>query len=545
MRKCCCVIPAQLGAALLVVSTLFAAEVEKTTVMVPMRDGIRLATDVYLPAEWQDPMPVLLKRTPYNKNTDGVDFSQVTGQHGYGLVIQDMRGRFASEDEDHVVFLNDGWSKRRDGHDTLEWIAAQPWCNGRVATYGGSARGISQNMLAPGAPDVLRAQHVGVAFSDMYHQAAHQGGSFRKALVENWLRGSKFHPKNLETFRAHEAYNAFWEQLAPESQADRVNAPGVFSGGWYDIFLQGTINSFVNIQTRGGPAARGNCRLVIGPWAHGTFDELTYPANSKQHPLAGDMNRFFEHHLKGVNNGVLDDKPVHYYVMGDPEDPGAAGNHWRAADVWPPESEPIVAYFHADGRLALEEPMDADAQLVYRFDPSDPVPTVGGQNMTIPKGPMDQRRVESRPDVLVFTGDVLEEPIEITGRIRARLHVSSDCPDTDFTVKLCDVYPDGRSMLVTDGIQKAKFRESCLKAKPLEEGEVYELDVDLWSTSLVFNRGHRVRVTVSSSNYPRFDPNPNTGQPWTPDCDTRVATNRLYVSRQRPSQIILPRYREQ
>jgi predicted acyl esterase len=525
-----------------VVSALSAAEIEQTTVMVAMRDGTRLATDVYLPADWQEPMPVLLKRTPYNKDTDGVEFAPVACGHGYGVVIQDMRGRFASEDEDHVVFLNDGWTERRDGHDTLKWIAEQRWCNGKVGTFGGSARGISQNMLAVGAPDVLKAQHVGVAFSSMYHQAAYQGGSFRKALVENWLRGNHFHPKSLETFRAHEAYDAFWEELDPESQAQRVNAPGVFVGGWYDIFLQGTINSFVSIHGRGGAKARGNCRLIIGPWAHGTFDELTYPENSDQRPEAGDMGRFFEYWLKEADNGATDDKPVHYYVMGDPEDPDAPGNYWRAADAWPPPSQPLLAYFHDDGRLALEEPAGDDTGLTYRYDPSDPVPTVGGHNMTIPKGPMDQRRVESRPDVLTFTSHVLDAPVEITGRIRAKLYVSSDCPDTDFTVKLCDVYPDGRSMLVTDGIQKAKFRESYREAKLLEEGNVYELKVDLWSTSLVFHRGHRVRVAVSSSNFPRFDPNPNTGEPWTPEGETRVATNTLHVSRRHPSHIILPKY---
>ena len=163
--------------------------------------------------------------------------------------------------------------------------------------------------------------------------------------------------------------------------------------------------------------------------------------------------------------------------------------------------------------------------------------------MTIPKGPMDQRRVESRPDVLVFTSDALDASVEITGRIRAKLYISSDCADTDFTVKLSDVYPDGRSMLVTDGIQKAKFRESCRQSKLLEAGEVYELTVDLWSTSLVFDRGHRVRVAVSSSNFPRFDPNPNTGKPWTPECDTRVATNTLHLSVRHPSHVILPKYR--
>ncbi len=202
MRKRCYAISALFGIVpLLMALAASAAEVEKTTIMVPMRDDTKLATDVYLPADWKMPMPVLLKRTPYNKNTDDVDFARVAARHGYAFVIQDMRGRFASEGEDHIVFHNDGWGKRRDGHDTLNWIAEQPWCNGRVATFGGSARGITQNMLAPGAPDVLKAQHVGVAFSNMYTQAAYQGGSFRKALVENWLGGNHFHPKSLEVFR--------------------------------------------------------------------------------------------------------------------------------------------------------------------------------------------------------------------------------------------------------------------------------------------------------------------------------------------------------
>ena len=527
--------------ALVAVSPGLAAEVEKTTEMVAMRDGIKLATDVYLPRDWQDPLPILLKRTPYNKATDDPEFATVAVEHGYGLVIQDMRGRFASEGEDHVVFHNDGWTERRDGHDTLDWIAEQPWCNGKLATIGGSARGITQNMLAPGAPDVLKAQHVGVAFSSMYHQAAYQGGSFRKALVENWLGGNRFHPKSLETFRANEAYNAFWTELNAEAQAERVNAPGVFVGGWYDIFLQGTINAFANIQEKGGPNARGNCRLIVGPWAHGTFDELEYPENSRKHPKAGDLGRFVEHWLKGADNGVPDDQPVHYYVMGDPEDPDAAGNFWRAASSWPPRSEPLLAFLHPDGELSLDRPKK-ESELTYRYDPGDPVPTVGGQNMTISKGPMDQRQVESRPDVLVFTSHALDSPIEITGRIRAKLYVSSDCPDTDFTVKLCDVYPDGRSMLVTDGVRKAKFRKSFNKPELLTPGEVVEVDVDLWSTSIVFARGHRVRVSVSSSNFPRFDPNPNTGQPWTPDGETRVATNSLRLSAEYPSHIVLPRY---
>ena len=253
------------------------------------------------------------------------------------------------------------------------------------------------------------------------------------------------------------------------------------------------------------------------------------------------MLRFFAHWLKDEKNGVPDDKPVHYYVMGDPEDPKAPGNFWRAADNWPPPSKPTHFYFHLDGSLARALPTE-DGNRTYKYDPHDPVPTVGGQNLNIPKGPMDQRKVESRPDVLLFTTDTLPEPIEVTGRIRARLYIESDCPDTDFTVKLTDVYPDGRSMLVTDGILRARFREGFTNEVFMEPGKVYELTVDLWSTSIIFNRGHKIRVAISSSNDPRFDPNPNTGKPFRADKETRVATNTLHLSRKHPSHVILPMY---
>jgi len=230
---------------------------------------------------------------------------------------------------------------------------------------------------------------------------------------------------------------------------------------------------------------------------------------------------------------------VHYYVMGDPEDKNAPGNFWRSADTWPPPAAVTPFYLHADHTLRRAKPGGAE-QLAYRYDPEHPVPTLGGQNLQLSKGPMDQRPVESRPDVLLFTTEPLSEPVEVTGRITARLSVSSDCPDTDFTVKLSDVYPDGRSMLVTDGIRRASLRRSYEKREPLKAGRVYELDVDLWSTSLVFNRGHRIRVAVSSSNAPRFEPNPNTGVPHFTPGRGRVATNTLHLSSRSPSRLLLP-----
>jgi len=393
------------------------------------------------------------------------------------------------------------------------------------------------------APKSLKAQWVFVAFSDMYSQCAYPGGVWRTSLMETWLKMNKFDPKSLQTFLAHPNYDDFWSELNPEARAADVNTPAIFFGGWYDIFVQGTLNSFQTIHNQGGPRARGNCRLVIGPYAHGTFEELKYPPNSAipNAPIAGEAFRFFDHWAKRADNGADKDRPVHYYVMGDPEAQDAPGNFWRAADNWPPPSKSTNFYFHADGALTKTKPAGG-RELTFKYDPKNPVPTVGGQNLVLPKGPMDQRKIEGRDDVLLFTTETLTEPLEVTGRITATLHVSSNCPDTDFTVKLTDVYPDGRSMLVTDGILRARHRLGFGREHFLEPGEIYEITVDLWSTSLIFNRGHKLRVAISSSNAPRFDPNPNTGKSFRADAETRVATNTVHVSRRHASRIILPIY---
>ncbi len=512
-----------------------------TQQMVPMQDGTKLATDVYLPAGGKGPFPVLLSRTPYGKSGGAAGFAAVACARGYAVVSQDIRGRGKSEGSDAIIFRNDGWGKVHDGQDTIAWVAAQPWCNGKVGSFGGSALGIVQNMTAPGAPDALQAQLVQVAYSDMYSQAAYEGGAWRKALIEDWLRLTNMSDVNLKTFVAHPRYDAFWADMNPEAQAARVNAPAVFFGGWYDIFLQGTINSFVAIQDHGGPRAKGHCRLVIAPVAHGPFNELKYPANVRtKMPRAADGLSWFDYVLCGKDNAVARERPVQYYVMGDPTDDQAPGNFWRGADAWPPPAAVTPFYLHPDGKLVRDQAPAGEGSRTYQYDPDKPVPTVGGQELFLARGPMDQRKVESRPDVLVFTTDVLDRPVEVTGRITAKLFISSDCPDTDFTVKLTDVYPDGRSMLVTDGIRRARYRRSFEREDFLKPGEVYELDVDLWSTSLVFNKGHRIRADVSSSNAPRFEPNPNTGHAFRADKETRVATNTVYFSHDRASQVLLP-----
>jgi predicted acyl esterase len=506
-----------------------------------MSDGVKLATDVYLPDKGAGPYPTILIRTPYNKNGLKASAAHLRPL-GYAVVTQDMRGRFASEGHHAIIFGNDGIGGRhQDGHDTIAWIAEQPWSNGKVATWGASASGIVQNMATPGAPPALQGQVVIMAFSDYYHQAAYQGGVWRKELLEGWLKSQKMEEVNLPTFLEHAAYDDFWKALNAEAHAKRVNAPGVFVGGWYDIFLQGTINSFVTIHNEGGPDARGKCFLVIGPQAHGGFtQQVNYPhAGDAPINMLAPMN-LVGHWIKGekLSQPLA---PVHYYVMGDTKDPAAPGNFWRSVENWPPPSRATPFYMHADRELQREPPTK-DGKLTYQYDPQNPVPTLGGQNLIISKGPMDQRPLEVRDDVLVFTSEPLAEPFEATGKITAKLFISSDCPDTDFTVKLCDVFPDGESRLVADGIQRASLRRSFEQRELLQPGEVYELAVDLWSTSLIFNRGHRIRIAVSSSNAPRFEPNPNTGEPHLEDGKTRVANNTLHLSPAHPSHILLPRY---
>jgi predicted acyl esterase len=508
--------------------------------MVAMADGVKLATDIYLPKFQGPKFPTILIRTPYNKAGNAAT-AKLVNLLGYALVVQDMRGRFASEGHHAIIFGNDGLGgKHQDGHDTLKWIAEQEWSDGQVVTYGQSALGIAQNMAAPNAPAALKGQVVGVAFSDYYHQGAYQGGVWREELLGGWLKQTKMDDVNLPTFLEHTTYDDFWKKLSAESNAADVNAPGVFVGGWYDIFVQGTINSFVEIQSRGGPQARGKCFLVIAPIAHGNFDEpVAYP-NGANAPvsLVAPMN-IIETWIGKANKEVAALKPVHYYVMGDCSTPKAPGNYWRSADAWPPPSKSTSFYLHADKSLQ-REPTQGDEKLAYKYDPEKPVPTRGGQNLIIAKGPMDQRPVESRPDVLLFTTEPLAEPLEVTGRITARIFISSDCPDTDFTVKLSDVHPDGKSLLVTDGIRRASLRNTYEKHEPLVAGEVYELEVDLWSTSLVFNKGHQIRLAISSSNAPRFEPNPNTGERHFKAGKSRVATNTLHLAEKYPSRILLP-----
>ena len=500
---------------------------------VPMRDGQVLPTDVYLPRFPQGCYPAVLVRTPNGRESITKLQARMVCNKGFALVVQDMRGSRPGLGEE-MLFVRD----QADGHDTLQWIAAQPWCNGCIATWGPSAMGFTQNLLAPRAPSALRAQHVVMAFSNMYAQAAYQGGAFRQEMVQAWLSDRYRGAEMLALVRQHPTYDDFWAALNPELQAESVNAPAVFWGGWHDAFVEGTIRSFQTIHNQGGPGARGRCRLILGPWAHHDLRMLVDPRNAECFPRAADPLRFFRYWLEGEANGVPCDPPVHYYVMGDSCDP-ASGTGWRTADNWPPPTIPHTLYLHPNGGLRVHVPRQS-ASRTYVYDPQRPVPTLGGRNYALPAGPMDQQPVESRPDVLVFTSDELNEPLEVVGMVEARLFVSSDAPDTDFTVKLTDVFPDGRSMLVTDGILRASLREGFDRQVPLVPGRVYGIRVEVGSTAYVFGRGHRVRVAISSSNWPRFEANPNVGPSASPGSPPRVAHNTLHLGLPHASLLILP-----
>ncbi len=502
------------------------APLNPTVVMLPMPDGVRLATDVYLP-DGPGPWPTILVRTPYSRRGwSGRDVAPPLLARGYAVVAQDTRGRFESEGTDDV-FL----SATQDGQATLRWIAAQPWSDGRIATWGPSALGIVQYMLAPNAPDALRCQLVALATPDLYSHAVFPGGVFRQSLAEGWLRaqGSEF---LLDVWRAHALKDAFWEAVDISGRYAQVHVPALHIGGWYDVFAQGTLDAFVGYQTQGGPGAAGQQYLIMGPWTHmGTGrrqqGELTYPPNAEMDLVQVTME-WFDACLLGREGEVRHWPAVRYYLMGDVDDPDAPGNEWREADAWPLPTTEMALYLHGGGVLSTAPPPAGEPGDTLVYDPADPSPTVCGANLLIPAGPCDQRAVEARHDALVYSTPPLESPLEVTGRVRVRLWLVSDAPDTDLAVRLTDVYPDGRSMLVTDGILRASFRSHGLYPEPMVPGRPYELEIDIGSTAIAFNAGHRVRIIITASNAPRFAASP------------AAVTNTVLHDAAHPSALLLP-----
>ena len=511
---------------------------DKSTHMVAMSDGVKLATDVYMPRR-KGPFPVILTRTPYNKSRQR--WGAAVAMSGYVVVAQDMRGRFASGGE-NVPFVGCGWGKYRDGAETIAWIMKQSWCNGKIGTTGASAGGITQNLLACTTPKGLKAQYIQVAAGSLFHHATYVGGAMRASQVLGWLKSNRFDPKAATLMRKHTLYDEYWQEFDSIARQAVINVPAVHVGGWFDTFCQGTIDSFVSRQYHGARGAKGTQKLVMGPWAHA----IGRPAGRMPFPNAKPPAKYsaiawFAHTLQGKANGVKDLPAVAYYVMGDISDKKAPGNEWRYADRWPIPASQTPYYIHKDKTLSPAAPETPSPSCrSYTFDPKDPCPTRGGRNLNLPAGPLDQTRVEARPDVLTFTSKPLEKPLEVTGHVTASIFLVSTAVDTDISVRLCDVYPDGKSYLMAEGMLRCRKRESMSKDIPLTPGKLYEVSVDCWSTSIIFNAGHRIRISITSSNYPRFDRNPGTGQPWTDGCKFVKQTNKIYCDTKHPSRIVLP-----
>lgn len=512
-------------------------------VMIPAADGTQLATDVYLPFG-SGPWPVILIRTPYDK--DGMwEVCFGLTLLDYACVAQDTRGRFDSGG-DNTVFRDDA----SDGRVTVEWVADQDWCDGHVGMFGGSAFAIPQYLLAPGADPALRSIAPVVATPDLYHHAFLQGGAIREALAVNWLEDQDaggFY----DEVRQHRLKSDWWDPVEVIAHARSVHASGLHVGGWYDIFGQGTLDGFSTFQGEGGSGAAGKQYLVMGPWTHGDLfsrraGDLTYPPNAVLDPL-DLLLPWYDATLRDDPSAIDDWPPVRAYLMGAVDEPGAPGNVWIALDRWPPRASRVELFMSETGGLEVSPPTAGQLELVS--DPSYPVATLGGANLfpdlmvegrPMGDGPRDQRPIEERGDVLVFSTEPLSEPLAVAGPVRCMLWLIPDTADLDLAVRLTDVYPDGRSMLVLDGIGRARMRCDDERECLLTPGEPVAITVDLWSTAMVFNAGHRVRVSVSGSNWPRFEVNPNEGGDLNDPASPVVAHPMLRFGSDHPSRLELP-----
>ncbi len=520
---------------------------------IEMRDGARLFATVILPGdpEREGPWPVVLRRNVYGR-VFAVD-AYLDVFRGYAAVIGEMRGT-GENDGEFRFFEDDGWGELQDGADTVAWVKSQPWCNGRIGTVGGSALGMAQTLMA-GATTDLTCQVIEAAPANFYSELFYQGGVMRRAVLHQALFVLGRPAADLTRWKEHPCFDDYWRQFDVNARIDQVNAPALHIGGWWDTFQQATLDHFVARQYHGGEGARGNQRLLMRATTHAPFPPgfaFNVPDYLQVFTAAPPQwNRFMDHWLKGDDNGVAEEPPVQYYVIGDDTAHRGPGWEWRTANHWPPfPYEPTPYYLSANATLTPNMDIAQAGHLSFTFDPDQPVPSLGGADLFglsdgryFSWGPWDQRPVSDRDDILRFETPPLDEPLEITGRVRLQLFISSSAVDTDFTAKLIDIYPDGdgREMLMLDSIQRVKFREGYENPlPPLSPDDIVEVEIDLWSISLVFNRGHRIGLHISSSNYPRFEVNPNNGDDFPGAHDPVIAQNTVHVGSQFPSVLMLP-----
>ena len=568
----------------------------ETNVAAAMRDGTTLYADVYRP-DGPGPFPTILQRTPYDKT------SPLAGQMldpmkaakaGFALVIQDTRGRYTSGGA-FYCFVDD----INDGYDTVEWAASQPWSSGRVGMIGASYVGATQWLCATTRPPHLVAIAPNVTASNYHDGWTYQGGAFELGFNASWTllqltlanfkthSGAKSIPqaRQAELIKSvdgmtdaflhlplkempqlsggladyyydwlkHPSFDDYWKKLCIEDQHSNISTPALNIGGWYDIFLGGTIRNYQGMRKNAATEeARNGQKLIIGPWNHSSRG--TSMAGGQYFGVAADAMalgldeihlRWYEHWLKGEDTGMMDEPPVKIFVMGD--------DVWRDENEWPLARAQTTRYFlhsggnantlHGDGGLSPEAPGDESPD-VFLYNPANPVPTRGGQLCCNPyfasSGAFDQNEIEQRSDVLVYSTPTLERDVEVTGPITLTLWAATSATDTDFTAKLVDVCEDGCARNLTDGIIRARYRESMSTPSLVEPKRAYCYTIDLWATSNVFKAGHKIRLEVSSSNFPRFDRNTNTGGVIAEDTELKPAVQTILHDAAHPSHVSLP-----
>lgn len=518
-----------------------------------LRDGVKLAANVFQPAG-NGPWPVVLSRTPYLK--DGridrerdpkgaenrkrlVEQAKRYTDAGYVFVVQDVRGKGRSQGF-YAAFEND----IEDGYDAVEWAGTQPWSNGKVGMTGGSALGITANSAAMAAPPHLKAAYVVVAPADRLAYS-YPGGVLKEKDSIGWLRQQGTSEEVLNRVRTRALDDVSWNRVAMSTNRKYIEIPIYNVGGWYDIFNGGTVENFEYLQNQGAAGARGNQKLLMGPFGHGALTgDLAYPGSDRL-TLGGDQEiRWFDYWLKGVENGIMDEPPVQYFMMASARK-GAYSpkNRMLTSANWPPAYREVRYYPTGADGLTTKAPTAAEQKTSYRFDPANPVKTFGGANLTFERGPDDQRQVGQRQDYLRFSTPPLDKDVVISGPVKVELYAATDGPDTDFVAKLVDVYPDGYEALVLDAPIRTRYRNGRMpdQVKMMTPGAPEKLVIDLWPTALTFEKGHRIALHITSSNSPRFEVNPNTGEPiGTAKLQPRVATNTIYMDASHPTALVLP-----
>lgn len=559
-----------------------------------MRDGIILYADIYRPNQ-EGKFPVLLTRLPYSKDLPYyshryLDTNRLV-ENGFIVIIQDVRGRFQSEGEFHPFR-----QEASDGYDTIEWAAGLPYSTGKVGMFGMSYYGYTQLLAATKKPPHLAAIFPAMTLNDQRNGASYRNGVYQPGFTETWtlesiapdlVRRKYENPKERtdalkylagQLNHINELYRStpvnqwpplkelgvadyfyeemhhpiedeeYWKESSIIDQYKNIQVPAFHLGGWYDCFIGPTLNNYVEMTKNGYMQ-----KLIIGPWGHGSFDssqgECFYGVHASgnwlelEHDITALHIRWFNHWLKDIDTGLASEPPVKIFVLGI--------NQWRDEKEWPLKRTKYTRFYlhsegHAntkngDGRLSLTPPVNGTADS-FLYDPDSPVPTKGGRTLfagPLMMGPFDQREIEERQDVLVYTTEPLKEPIEVTGPVKFKIWASSDAKDTDFTAKLVDRGPDGKSLILADGIVNAKYRNGFHSETELS-GEVVEFEIDLWAICNVFLKGHRIVLEVSSSSFPQYLPNPNTGKSLVETNKTKEAKQTIYHNEQYPSHLILP-----